>query len=581
MKQNIIISIFSIFTFISYAQELKVTSNKNPAIVGEQILIQYTLNENGTNFISPNFNNLQVLSGPNPSSQSSYTIINGKSESTVKNTFSFYLRANKPGTYNIGPASISVNGKVIKSDSYQLKIVKSNPNKKNSNQLSKNLYLKVDVSKRNIVVGEQILVVYKLFTRVDLQNTEVVSLPELNGFWKKELETSSRFKREIIDGVPFNVATIKKSVLTAQKSGELLIDAVELKCSIRTQNNNRSRDPFANFFGGGFNLKEEYINSNPVKIKVSDLPQAPENFTGAVGDMNITSEVNKTKVQANDALSYTIKIIGTGNIELIKAIKPNFPDDFEIYDPKITEKIFEGGRKRSIKTFEYLIIPRFKGEYKIPSLNFTFYNNKKKKYEIKQSSTHNIIVEENTNIEESSNISLNQQIVKSNRKDINYIYTKVNLKRKNIKFINFGLFTILFFIPILIFFISRKLINHQKKSKSSKNYKANKIALSRLKSAQKCIDNKNYDLFYEEIEKSLWGYFADKFNVNISKLSKETISQYFKQLNIDQTTEREFISLIDVCEFARYSPEKDKNSQMDDILNKSKNIIIKVETELK
>ena len=188
----------------------------------------------------------------------------------------------------------------------------------------------------------------------------------------------------------------------------------------------------------------------------------------------------------------TIKIIGTGNIELIKAIKPNFPDDFEIYDPKITEKIFEGGRKRSIKTFEYLIIPRFKGEYKIPSLNFTFYNNKKKKYEIKESSTHNIIVEENTNIEESSNISLNQQIVKSNRKDINYIFTKVNLKRKNIEFINFGLFIILFFIPILIFFISRKFINHQKKSNSSKNYKANKIALSRLKSAQKCIDNKNY-----------------------------------------------------------------------------------------
>ena len=47
----------------------------------------------------------------------------------------------------------------------------------------------------------------------------------------------SIFKRDIINGIPYNVATIKKSVLTAQKSGKLIIDPMELKCSIRIQNN--------------------------------------------------------------------------------------------------------------------------------------------------------------------------------------------------------------------------------------------------------------------------------------------------------------------------------------------------------
>ena len=233
-KLSIILFLFC--SALIHAQTLKVSVDKNPAIVGEQILIQYTINTKGDNFKSPNFKGLRVLSGPNPSTQSSYTFVNGKSKSNSSTTYSFYLKSIKEGTYNISPATITVNGKTINSKPYTLKVVKgSEKNKAQQKALSNNLFIKVDVSKRNIVVGEQILVTYKLFTRVDLHNTELSSLPALNGFWAKDLEASSRFKRNVIDGVPYNVATIKKSVLTAQKSGELIIDPMELKCSIRTQ----------------------------------------------------------------------------------------------------------------------------------------------------------------------------------------------------------------------------------------------------------------------------------------------------------------------------------------------------------
>ena len=365
---------------LTHAQILKVSTDKNPAIVGEQILIQYNIDAEAENFKSPEFQGLQVLSGPNPSKQSSYTFINGSSESNTTSTYSFYLRAIKEGNYNIPPAQITVDGKEISSKSYTIKVVKGrDKDQKQKKSLTKNLFINVNLSKKNITVGEQIMVTYKLYTRVDLQNTEISSLPALNGFWAKDLESSSRFKRDILDGVAYNVATIKKTVLTAQKSGKLEIDPITLKCSIRIQNTRSNRDPFANFFGGSYNIQEEIITSKPITINVRDLPPPTYNFNGAVGFMNITSEVDKTTINANEAINYKLTITGTGNIELIKELDIAFPEDFEVYDPKVSEKIFKGGLERSIKTFEYLLIPRYKGKYTIPSTNLIVYNPAKKK----------------------------------------------------------------------------------------------------------------------------------------------------------------------------------------------------------
>ena len=579
--KKIILILFVFISTLSFAQKLSVSADKNPAIVGEQILIQYSIDTQGSNFKSPNFNGLRVLSGPNPSTQSSYSFVNGKSQSSTKTTYSYYLKATKEGTFNISPATIKVDGKTIKSKSYQLKIVKgSEKNKAQQKALSDNLFIKVDVSKRNIVLGEQIIVTYKLFTRLELNNTELSELPDLNGFWTKDLETSSRFKRDVIDGIPYNVATVKKSVLTAQKSGKLIIDPMELKCSIRVKNNNRNRG----FFGNNYQIQEEYISSKAITITVTELPSPPPNFHGAVGKFIIKSEVDNTTANANDAITYKLTITGTGNIELIEPLAIQFPEDFEVYDPKISDRIFEGGRKRSIKTFEYLLIPRYEGEYTIPSSSLVYYNNKTKKYETKKTPQHNLIINANNNTED-ENSTINQQIIKTEKKDIHYIFTTTKLKEIRDNILNINLFIIIFFLPIfliILLWIHNTIVGKTDTNSSDwKNKKANKIALKRLKYAQNCINNNDFDSFFEEIEKSLWGYFADKFKVSIADLSKETVSTHFYSNAIDINTEKQFIALLDECEFARYAPASNKNAQMGDILNKAKHIIIEVETALR
>ena len=446
--KKILLSIILFFgLFITNAQTLTVTTDKNPALVGEQILIKFTVNAKAKNFKSPNFQGLRILSGPNSSSSSSYSFVNGESKSEITTTYSYYVSASKEGNYTISSASVNANKKTISSNPLTIKVVKGK--KQENNNIEKNLFITVNTTKKNIIVGEQIIVSYKLHTRLELENTELSQLPNLNGFWKKDLESSSRFKREVIDGIPYNTAIIKKTVLTAQKSGKLEIDPIKVTCSIRITNQRNRRDPFANFFNT-YNVKEEIISSKKITINVKDLPSPkPSNFSGGVGNFEISSKTDKNELNANDALTYTIKLTGTGNIELIKPFIIDFPKDFEVYDPKITEKIFQGGNKRSIKTFEYLLIPRYKGDYKIPSYNFSFFDTKQKKYVTKNTQVHNINVLKSNN-DEGNITSFSQQKIESINNDINYIKNSTIFSEKTNQTTSLNILYFLFFLQLIL-----------------------------------------------------------------------------------------------------------------------------------
>ena len=581
--KKILLSIILFFgLFITNAQTLTVTTDKNPALVGEQILIKFTVNAKAKDFKSPNFQGLRILSGPNSSSSSSYSFVNGESKSEITTTYSYYVSASKEGNYTISSASVNANKKTISSNPLTIKVVKGK--KQENNNIEKNLFITVNTTKKNIIVGEQIIVSYKLHTRLELENTELSQLPNLNGFWKKDLESSSRFKREVIDGIPYNTAIIKKTVLTAQKSGKLEIDPIKVTCSIRITNQRNRRDPFANFFNT-YNVREEIISSKKITINVKDLPSPkPNNFSGGVGNFEISSKTDKNELNANDALTYTIKLTGTGNIELIKPFVIDFPKDFEVYDPKITEKIFQGGNKRSIKTFEYLLIPRYKGDYNIPSYNFSFFDTKQKKYVTKKTQSHSINVLKSNN-DENNTTSFSQQKVESVNNDINYIKNSTIFSEKNNQKINLTIIYILFFLPIILMILLSIILSFRNKNPlnliDKKHKLAKKIASKRFKKANEFLKAKNYDGFYEEIEKSLWGYFSDKFKVDIINLSKDSINDYFTKYEISKDVKNQFIDLINSCELERYSPASNKSEQVNSLLSEAEKIIINVEAELK
>ena len=435
-------------------------------------------------------------------------------------------------------------------------------------------YISGYTDKNKLYVGEQIYVEYSFYIKKsELARNRTYLIPpdigrpetNFNGFWVKEKPVKTGRDRDWKEDGEYIKTIIYRGTLTAQKSGKLILDPTVLEFVYKRRNTRK-------------------VNSKSISLTVEPLPSPPANFNGAVGNMSVKSEIDNTIINANEAITYKVIITGTGNIELIEPLAIEFPEDFEVYDPKITDKIFDGGRKRSIKTFEYLLIPRYKGEYTIPSANLIVYNPKNKTYEIKKTNSHKLSIGASKNNEDETN-GTNQQTVKSTQQDINYIFTNTTFQKIGERAMSKKSFYTLFFFPIVLLILLWIYIKTVGKiganSKDWKNKKANKIALKRLKTAQNCIKNNDFDGFFEEIEKSLWGYFADKFKIQIAELSKETISIHFNSSAINVEIKSQFIALLDECEFARYAPASNKNAQMDAFLEKAKNIIIEVETALR
>ena len=569
---------------LTFAQEFTAIVSKKNVEVGEEFQIIFSANGSASEFKAPNLLGLRKISGPNKSSSSSMQIINGTINSSKTTSFSYYVSALSEGVLTIPAATIKIEGKKIQSQPIKIIVKKADPNKKSGFQIGDNVKVEVEVSRRNIFQGEQVLVSYKLFSKINLADISITQFPNLNGFWNEEIETNSKAKVQNIDGVNYRVWEINKSMLTPQKSGDLKIDPMKINITVQLKSQNRSGDIFG-MFNNYKNVVEE-IQSKQITIKVKDLPpNPPASFNGAVGVFKLRSKTDKKIADANTAINYEIELSGSGNLHLIDNIPVNFPDDFEVFDPEKKDKSFTS--KNGIKgklLFNYLIIPRYQGEYEIPSQEFSFFNLRTKKYETLK--TNAINIEVNKGNDQKNVIASSKQLIDENSQSLSPIKTK-----SEFKLINKGewyqqwWYILLLALPVLLTVaagIRQTYIRIIDKNPIDKKYrKSLKIAQKRLKNAEIFLKNDKKQRFYEEIEKSLLNYFSQKFNTEIADLSKEKISEIFIERKIDKDILSNYISILEDCEYCRYSPASIENNDLNIAYNKASGIIIEIEKQLK
>lgn len=569
---------------LTFAQEFTTSVSKKTVEVGEEFQIIFSANGNASEFKAPNLLGLRKISGPNKSSSSSVEIINGKINSSKTTSFSYYVSALSEGELTIPSATIKIEGKKIQTQPIKISVIKADPNRKKGFQIGDNVKVEVELSKRNVYQGEQILVTYKLFSKINLVDISVSQFPNLNGFWNEKIETSSRSTVQNIDGTNYRVWEVSKSILTPQKSGDLKIDPMKINITVQLKSQNRSGDIFGMF--NNYRNVEEEIQSKSITIKVKDLPEnPPTSFNGAVGVFKLKAKTNKKIADANTAINYEIELSGSGNLHLIDNIPVIFPDDFEVFDPEKQDKSFTS--KNSIKgklIFNHLIIPRFQGEYQIPSQEFSFFNLNTKKYETLK--TQAIDIKVNKGSDQTNVIASSEQLLEENDKSLSPIKTKSEFKLINDKMWHQKWWYILLLIlPILLTIsagIRQVYINIIDKNPIDRKYrKSLKIAQKRLKNAELFLKNDEKQRFYEEIEKSLLNYFSHKFNTETADLSKEKISEIFTNRQVDKEVLINYISILEDCEYCRYSPASIENNDLNIAYNKASGIIIEIEKQLK
>ena len=606
------------FAMPGYTQDIRLTGQARPTVsVGETFTLVYTLNAQGSGFRGPNIQGIDMLSGPNTSTSSSIRTVNGSTTMSITYTFTYLLQANREGSFDIPAASVNVNGKQITSNTLSIKVVKSgntggaqyqgSGSQKSgggaqSSGSSNDVYVKAFASNSNPLQGEGIVVTYKIFTKVPIAQINISKLSSFSGFWSQNLmKENDKLQQttQVIDGEQYIVADIRKIALFPLKSGRLVIDPLELACvaQVRRPSKTKTGDPFFDdffndsFFNSGVANVEKNLKSNPLVITVKSLPDEgkPSDFSGAVGSFTFQSEVDKTRLKTNEAVTLKCIISGKGNIQLIDKLNVTFPPDFESYDPKVTSDIQTTAAGISGRqVFEYLLIPRKPGKFNIKPIVFNYFDLDKRRYVSLSSPEFSLDVEKGSGEAGGAVMTYSG----ANKEEIKYIGSDI----RHIKDAVFGLspagslfvfsigFWSLLLIPLLLFLVFlvlwRKLAARRGDLVLMKNLKATKIARKRLQKAEEFQKAGQQEKFYVAISQSLWGYLSDKFSIPMAELSINSVHEALIRRNVSEVIITQFIETLNNTEFARFAPGE-KTVNMERIYNEALEIIAKMERELR
>ena len=609
MKKILSILFICSMALITYAADAVEFKASAPAqvIMGNPFQLTYSVNQRAKDLRAPEFVDFDYIAGPYTSQSSSTSFVNGKRTSSFTLTYTYTLIPNKEGTFTLPPATIKVDGEQYTSNGVRITVLppdqpsnvstasqQSNANasiqpRETTNANAENIFMRTLVSKTKVHEQEVILLTYKLyFAGVDVaQFTNNTRLPEFKGFLKQELEIGEiQTELEHYNGRNYQTAIIYRTLLFPQRSGDIVIDPAQFEAVLRVQNRAQVRSIFDDFFNS-YTTVAKPLTAPSVTIHVSELPAGkPAGFSGGVGQFAINSRISNTDLQANEAVTLTLTIQGTGNMKLLKTPAVDWPEGFEVYDPKVTNNFKNSlSGVSGTKTIEYLAIPRAGGTYTIPAVQFAYYDTQADTYKTLSTPEYTLNIARSAN-EESSAAVVNNFVQKENIQqfgsDIRYIYTNDQPRFiQQASSITFGslAFWAWYGVPSLLaailFFLFRKQIKENADITRVRYKKANKVAQRRLKAAEKLLKENQKEAFYEEIERAAWTYLSDRLSIPTAQLNKENIAQILSNKGVSQTVISELHRVLTTAEFARYAPTSDH--AMQDMYNDTTNIINQLE----
>lgn len=618
MKRTIFLFIFSTLGLLglkSLAQDISFNASGPSVIgVGEQFRVVFTINsDNISKFVAPNFGNFDVLAGPSTSRRSSFNMVNGRTTNTSSTSFTFVLSANKEGVFNIGGAKINVNNATYTSNSLTIKVQK-NPTQAQRAQTQsgysqnqsyqqpitvlddKALFIRASANKSKAYIGEEIIITYKLYTLVNISEYQVKRMPINKGFWIEEIDMSQdpTINTETIDGKRYQVATLRKVIAYPQQSGKLTIAPLDIDVVAHIASRNQRRvstgDPFFDSFfqsmgQTGYEKVKKSIKSHSINVDVTELPKTNLDFSGAVGNFEISATANPLECKTNEAITLRYTISGSGNLSLIDKINLNIPEDFESYNPTIDDNINKTQNGVNGKrTFEYILIPRVQGEFKIPKVNFTYFDVKTKTY--RTVSTNDFTLKISKGKDELSGLA--QQMSEREKyvnRDIEHIITKHSKFNSINSSVYNNTYLIIIFLTLPLITIGYIIFKNKSIKKNSdvsyvKYKKATKVAMNRLKKAKKYLDNQQKDDFYTEIAQATWNYLSDRFKIVKMDLSFDNVKEILSKRKINENTIENLISLLNNCEYVRFS-QGEEVQKMDSLYEQAINSLSDIEAQIK
>jgi len=570
MKLRIIIlSFFLAISTISVAQvRFEAKASKNKLGVNERLRVDFEMNKDGDNFNPPSFKGFTVVGGPNQAVSNSW--INGKR--TYSKTYSYFLAPTSRGKFTIGQAEITIDDDIYKTTPIQVEVTTAVETPKDGNNsdfvASENLHLVAEISDSNPFLNEAITVVYKLYVSplVSVSNWREMDSPVYSDFWSQNIDIRQlKIESGTYEGEPYRFVVLRKTILYPQKTGELEIQPLALTVSVDVPSERRD------IFGGRlYTTVDKTVTAGKRIINAKPLPLAnkPANFTGAVGDFDFKVTASKTKLAATESLTLKAQVSGKGNLKLFDLPKLEVPNSIELYEPERIENVRTdlNGTQGSIAD-TYTVVPNQKGSFPIPALSFSYFDLSSKSY--KTINAEEILLEVSAapaNSTFSAGNNVNKLPVEATGKQFEYIKLSTNLKPINSgPFLGSALFWTFLSLPIAIVFLGilfgKKRREMAEDVQGKKIKKANRLAKKYLSEAKNNLGDQK--AFYIALERALHNYLKAKLHIQTNEMSKDKIDVLLEDRKVDPNTKKEFISLIESCEFARYAPSSSVTMNQD------------------
>ena len=543
--------------------------SKNRLGLNERLRVSFEMNQNGDNFTPPTFNGFNVVGGPNQSVSNSW--VNGVR--SFSKSYTYFLTPTRKGKIAIAQASIEIDGEVYKTTPVQIEVTQAvnNPNspQARANAIAdENLHLVAEISKRNPYLNEAITVIYKLYfsSEISVSNVNETESPKYSDFWSHLIPIPKlEIKRGEFKGQPYNYVTWRKTVLYPQKTGKLVIAPLTLNVSVDVPTNRRD------FFGNRVYQKApKMITAGKRTIDVRPLPLEgrPNDFDGAVGDFDLNVKFNKTALKSSESFQATIKVSGRGNLKLFSLPKLSAPSSLEVYEPEHKENVKTNllGMQGNIED-TYTVVPQYQGNYPIPSVSFSYFDPVKALYVSLRSEEQLIDVFEGPTA--SSNTAALNILQKNNINATPYFdFIKLEtllLPMDQTNFYGSANFWLLLLLPFILYavivLVKRRSENYTVDPVIQKQRRAARLAKKYLSSAKKVLGDK--ENFYNALERALHNYLKAKLAIETAEFSKESIVTLLQQKNSSTETIADFISILEKCEAARYSPATAVSMQED------------------
>lgn len=588
---------------ILLAQQVTVGATVNAGRIGVEDALQLTVSiSGGEPSAEPVLPELPQFRVAGRSTSSQFQIVNGQMSST--RSYIYQLLPQKEGKFVIGAVGVEVGGERYETDPIEVEVVAGSlvsgrsrgrsldpfdsispfGRRRDSPQVDEgDVFVRTEASKRSAFLGEQVVVTYRLFSRYVPLGPELDDDPPLEGFWVEEVdpEAESNAERRMIDGKPYVVFPIKRRVVFPTTTGTLTIPPITLSMAFRLTSN----DPFDAFFSRA--SAPVTVRSSPVTIDVAPLPEAgrTRDFTGAVGEYELKAKLNKENVPAGQPVTLTVSVEGKGNLRSMDA--PVLPElsGFRAFDPKTDEQTVAGATGLAgSKTWEYVLVPESGGVKELGPWSFQYFDPEQKKYVTASVGPLQLVVEGGGIGAGADAISPPRGEVTVLRQDIRYLKDPPDqLGASNRPFHQSAFFYWSLALPVLwnLAFVAY-LRGREKRRLHSDVFRsraAHRTARKRLKKAAGLADVASRD-FYEEIAAALYRYVGDKLSLSPSGLTSSSIDELLEARNVPEEARREFLSVLEKCEEARFSPGKRTREEMSALRERAEALLVSLVRQL-